>query len=149
MSRIQLSEHLSIVVNAVRVFNFVNSLMPVHTSEGLKGIGLEKDGELIAGVLYEGFNGHNVWMHVAANDDGHWLNRRFLRAAFEYPFEQLELKRVSGFVAASNERARRFDEHLGFELEATLSGAAHDGGDALVYVMWRDKCRFTRAQEAA
>lgn len=149
MDAVTLSGGTRIVSNAVRVFQYVHSKMPVHMSEGLKGIGLEKDGELVAGVLYEGYNGHNVWMHVAANDDGHWMNRAYLRACFEYPFVQLGLPRVSGFVAASNERARRFDEHLGFQVEAVLRGAAHDGGDALVYVMWRDQCRFIPSQEKA
>jgi hypothetical protein len=30
-------------------------------------IGLEKDGELVAGVLYDDFNGANVLMHVASD----------------------------------------------------------------------------------
>ena len=149
MGFVALADGTRIVSNAVRVFHYVNSKMPFHLSEGLKGLGLEKDGELVAGVLYEGYNGHNVWMHVAAEDDGHWLNRAFLRACFEYPFVQLGLKRVSGLVAASNVQARRFDEHLGFQVEGVLKGAAHDGSDAIAYVMWRDQCRFIPPQEKA
>jgi RimJ/RimL family protein N-acetyltransferase len=38
--------------------------------------------------------------------------------------------------------ARRLDEHLGFTHEATLRGAAPDGGDVLLYVMRREDCRF-------
>ena len=52
------------------------------------------------------------------------------------------MDRISGYVNESNEVARRFDEHLGFHEEARLKGAAPDGGDVLLYVMWRDDCRF-------
>jgi RimJ/RimL family protein N-acetyltransferase len=111
---------------------------------GMKGLGLERDGELVAGVLYEGFNHHNVWMHVAA-EGKHWLNRDFLRYCFYYPFVELGVSRVSGYVEASNLAARRFDEHLGFRQEAVLQGAASDGGDVILYVMRRDDCRYLEA----
>lgn len=112
---------------------------------GMKGLGLERDGELVAGVLYEGFNGKNVWMHVAAEPGSQWMTRPFLRYCFEYPFNEMKVDRVSGYVNASNEAARRLDEHLGFKQEARLTGAAPDGGDVLIYVMWRQDCRFLRS----
>ena len=53
--------------NVDQVFPFVRSLVPgLPRFDGMTGIGLRKDGELVAGVIYEGFNGPNVWMHVAA-----------------------------------------------------------------------------------
>ncbi|NVN99288.1 MAG: GNAT family N-acetyltransferase [Geobacteraceae bacterium] len=109
---------------------------------GSQAIGLEKDGKLVAGVIYEGFNGFNVWMHVAAEPGRHWLTRDFLGAAFLYPFVQLNCNRVSGYVEAWNEDAKRFDEHLGFKQEAILKGAASDGGDVILYVMPREGCRY-------
>jgi RimJ/RimL family protein N-acetyltransferase len=45
-------------------------------------------------------------------------------------------------VEASNLPARRFDEHLGFQQEAVLQGAASDGGDVILYVMRRENCRY-------
>lgn len=110
----------------------------------MKGLGLEEDGELVAGVLYEGFNGQNVWMHVAAEPGGKWLTRAFLEICFDYPFNQMGVKRVSGYVEAKNSAARRFDEHLGFRQEAVLSGAASDGGDVILYAMRREDCRYLK-----
>ena len=105
-------------------------------------IGLcNKDGELIAGVLYEDYNKANLIMHVAAIPGGRWLTREFLHVAFSYPFEQLGVSRVTGVVPSENLAARKFDEHLGFELEATLTGA-HPGGDLLIYVMRKEHCRW-------
>ena len=97
---------------------------------------------LVAGVLFDGLNGANVWMHVAAKPGARWMTRDYLRAAFAYPFKVCGVQRISGYVDASNQQARRFDEHLGFQQEAVLKGAASDGGDVLVYVMWRNQCRF-------
>jgi RimJ/RimL family protein N-acetyltransferase len=53
--------------------------------------------------------------------------------------------RLSGYVDASNTDARRFDEHVGFQEVARLKGAAPDGGDVILYVMWRQDCRFLGA----
>jgi RimJ/RimL family protein N-acetyltransferase len=131
-----------LISNPARVFDFVSRHMPMQPVGGMKGIGLERDGELVAGVLYEGFNGQNVWMHVAAEPGSRWMTRGLLHNAFHYPFVECGVARVSGYVNASNMAARRLDEHLGFKVEATLSGAAPDGGDVLIYVMRRDDCRF-------
>ena len=128
--------------NPARVFAFVRQHALVQLTAGTQALGLEKNGELVAGVLYEGYNGHNVWMHVAAKPGLQWLNRRFLRAAFAYPFVQLQCDRVSGYVEAHNKPARKFDEHLGFIKEAELKGAASDGGDVILYVMRREGCKY-------
>lgn len=96
--------------------------------------------KIIAGVLYEDYNGSNLFMHVAA-EGSRWLTREFLRAVFDYPFRQLGCHRVSGVVPVSNLAARRFDEALGFEHEATLK-EAFNGEDLLVYRMFRHQCRW-------
>jgi RimJ/RimL family protein N-acetyltransferase len=108
-------------------------------------IGLERDGEIVAGVLYEDYNGANVVMHVASDGTAQWMTPEYLRQCFEYPFKQLGCKRVTGIVPSSNERALRFDERLGFRVEATLK-AAHPDGDLIVLSMRRDQCRWLRSQ---
>lgn len=136
-----------IISSPSRVWSFVRQHIPVQAVSGMKGLGYEVDGELVVGVLYEGWNGHNVWMHVAAQPGGQWMRREFLRYCFYYPFCELGCSRVSGYVEASNLQARRFDEHLGFQHEATLAGAAADGGDVMLYVMWRDDCRYLKGHD--
>lgn len=133
----------NIVSDPERVWGFLHGLgVMQNTVGGMQGVGLERDGALVAGVIYEGFNGQNVWMHVGAIPGKRWLVRDYLRYCFRYPFLQLGCKRVSGYVESHNHSARRFDEHLGFSEEARLKGAASDGGDVILYVMWRDQCRF-------
>lgn len=132
----------TIISDPARVWAYVHAKAGVPAIAGMKGIGLEQDGELIAGVLYEGFTGHNIWMHVAAEPGSRWMTREFLRYSFYYPFVECGADRVSGWVEASNTAARRFDEHLGFTEEARLKGAARDGSDVILYVMWREDCRY-------
>lgn len=131
-----------LVFDTATVFSYVRERMPMHAVEGMTAIGLERDGKLIAGVVYEGYNPHNIWMHVAAEPGGRWLTRQYLYACFAYPFVQLKVDKVRGYVNASNTDARRFDEHLGFRPEAVLSGAAPDGGDVILYVMEKKDCRY-------
>lgn len=128
--------------DADRVIPFVQGLIPgLARADGMQAIGLRKDGDMVAGVVYEGINGRNAWMHVAAVGRD-WLVRSYLRACFHYPFVTCGLDRVSGYVNASNADAQRFDEHLGFREEARLKGAAPDGGDVILYVMWGKDCRY-------
>jgi len=125
------------------VLPFAQSLIPgLARADGMRCIGLRKHGDLVAATIYEGFNGRNVWMHVAAAPGARWLVRGYLKACFAYPFNVCGVDRVSGYVNDSNHAAKRFDEHLGFTPEARLRGAAPDGGDVILYVMWRENCRF-------
>ena len=126
-----------------KVAAFMREYLPgLRLVEGMTAIGLVRDERLVAGVLYEGFNGRNMWMHVAAEPGGRWLVRDYLMACFRYPFVVCGCERITGYVEASNAAARCFDEHLGFREEARLQGAAADGGDVILYVMRRNDCRF-------
>lgn len=131
-----------LISNPARVFDFVARYTHLQPVGGMKGVGLERDGELVAGALYEGFNGHNVWVHLAGMPGRRWMTREFLEYGFHYPFNEMGVRRLSGYVNASNTDARRLNEHLGYQEEARLTGAAPDGGDVILYVMWRDACRF-------
>lgn len=131
-----------ITLNPARVFDFVSRRVPLTLTAGIQGIGLERDGELVAGVVYEGFNGRNIWMHCAGTVGTNWMTRGYLRACFRYPFVQCGVDRISAFVMADNRAARKLNEHLGFTQEAVLRGAAPDGGDVLIYAMRREECRY-------
>lgn len=103
-------------------------------------IGLEQDGELVAGVMYADWNGANIMMHCAGIGKN-WLNREFLWFAFWYPFEQLGCRRVTVSIASTNEDSLRFCRHLGFVHEATLTDA-HPTGNLEIMAMRREQCRW-------
>jgi len=112
-----------------------------HISE-FTGIGVERDGVLTGGAIYESYSGPGgcVEMHVAG-DGVKWMTKTFLRAAFHYPFVQLGCNVVRGRVPSNNVHALGFDLKLGFKIEHLLKNA-RPGGDDWLLIMWRDDCRF-------
>jgi RimJ/RimL family protein N-acetyltransferase len=103
-------------------------------------IGLEREGELVGGVVFESFTGTNANIHVAGSGP-FWMTRAFLFAVFDYAFNQLKLKRLTGYVEAANERALDFDRKLGFVDEAVLKDAM-PSGDVVILCMRAEHCRF-------
>lgn len=130
-----------LIIDDERVYQFLRTQgVEVPRAADQQGIGLERDGELVGGVLYERYSEQNLWAHMAGV--GNWITKSLLKAAFQYPFVQLGVRNLWGSVDASNEKARRLDEHLGFKPHAVLEGAAKDGGDVIIYRMTREECRF-------
>lgn len=94
----------------------------------------------IAACYYESFNGASVMMHCAGEGKD-WLNREFLWYSFHYPFAELGVEVILSPVESTNLTCRKFIEHLGFSLEATLKNAAPKG-DILIYSLNRVDCKW-------
>lgn len=105
-------------------------------------IGWEVDGELVAGTLYDQFNGRSICMHVAAEKP---VTRTFTRTCFDYPFNQLGVQKVIGLVDSTNDSALRFDLHLGFVEEARVKDAGKFG-DLILLTMTRQQCRWIQGE---
>ena len=107
-----------------------------------KALGVEENGQLIAGVVFNLYNGPSICMHVAAVPGKAWLTKDFLYRCFAYPFIQLKCNRVTGLVRVDNLQAQNFDEKLGFVREGVLRKAATDGTDMIIYGMLKEECRW-------
>lgn len=105
-------------------------------------IGWEIDGELVAGTLYDQFNGRSICMHVAVEKP---VTKTFTKACFEYPFKQLGVKKIIGLVDSTNESALRFDHHLGFVEEGRIKDAGKHG-DLILLTMSRRECRWIQGE---
>lgn len=104
------------------------------------GLGWAREDVLVAGVLYDNFNGQCVQMHVAA-ERTNWLVRDYLFACFDYPFNQMRVKKVLGLVDSTNQTALRFNRHLGFVHEAVVKDAGKYG-DLHILTMTAQQCRY-------
>lgn len=105
-----------------------------------RAIGVELDGEIIAGVVY--FNcRHNGLEMAVASTTPKWATRRTLKHFFSYPFLTQGCNRITVLVDIDDHGTRRFDERLGFVQEGILR-EAHPNGDAVVYGMLKDECRW-------
>ncbi|MBN9410832.1 MAG: GNAT family N-acetyltransferase [Burkholderiales bacterium] len=108
-----------------------------------QAIGLHRNGELAAAVLYDSFNGRSVQMHVASDGSKSWMNKAFLLMAFDLPFNQWRVNKIIGLVDSTNHEAIRFDENIGFHLEHVVTDAGPEG-DLLIYSMTRQQCRWIK-----
>lgn len=112
--------------------------MPAYNPHST-AVGLEKDGRLVAGILYESFTGASVLMHFRCDEKR--LSREFLFAIFDYPFNQLGVKRVRALVSSANKSSLRITEKLGSTRETVLEDYFEDG-DGIVFCMRREDCRW-------
>ena len=101
-------------------------------------IGLERGGEMVAGVVYENWNGASFVVHIVV--DG-VMTPAYLAAIFHYPFVHCGASKVIGPVAESNEESIRFVKKLGFRLEHRILDA-HPDGSLLLFSMTPEQCRF-------
>jgi len=109
--------------------------------EKAKAIGVEKNGSIIASVVYTDYHPHMIEMHIASIDKT-WATRHTLRTFFSYPFIQLKLERVQAILAASNEGAISMAKRLGFTFEGNHPKAFRGGVDAVSYGMLKSDCRW-------
>jgi hypothetical protein len=103
-------------------------------------------GRVRGGVIYTGYTGTAIWMHVAGRDEM-WITKEMLWAAFHYPFVHLGCGHVYGMVEADNSPALEFDLKLGFHVIASLPGM-FASGPGLVVCMPRAECRWLRLRPA-
>ena len=109
-------------------------------------LGLVRHGYLIAGVVYNNWEGTNVCAHIGAIDGKRWLIPGFLYAMFDYPFNHGGRRRITALVAKKNKPARKFVEHLGFRIEGVFP-RYYARDDMIAYGMLKEKCRFIEQPE--
>lgn len=100
------------------------------------------EGELLGGVIYEGFISNCIFMHQGSFDKG-WLSPDMLWTCFHYPFVQLGVGIVCGTIPSSKPELLDFNERLGFKVECKIKGAYTDG-DLIIMAMRKDECRWLR-----
>lgn len=98
--------------------------------------------EVLAGVVYEQYvEGVSIIAHMAVFAE-HGINRDLLWVAFDYPFNQLMVKRIFGFTPESNFRALEMNTKMGFRQVARIEGMFANDVAAIVLRMDRADCRF-------
>ena len=110
--------------------------------EGSQTIGLEKDGEIVAGVWYDDFNPQSVTTHIAIKGA---INKEYLRVIFDYPFMQLGVQKIIAPVLEDNSQSINLVEKMGFQQETRLKNV-HPLGDMLFYVMDKTDCKYLGAR---
>lgn len=118
---------------------WVAAKVDTSLSDRMSSLGwLDREGKITAGVVYDHYTFASIAATIAVEGT---INRQFLRAIFDYPFNQLGVKKIVAYVAESNLRSIRFLRKAGFKREAALKDIYEDG-DMYVYMMTRVQCRW-------
>ena len=113
-------------------------------SGGYRAVGVVNRGNLVAGVVFENWNGIHIEAAIAAASGAGWASRKTLRTLFAYPFNYLNCKAISVSVASTNILSLNLAAKLGFEPEAIIRFAAHDGSSLVVLKMLKEKCQWIK-----
>lgn len=135
----------------LEIAEFVNARqgLPLDHSWGhFNALGLVKDGELKAGVIYNNMDGANLCVHVGAVNGCQWLTPKFLFSAFDYPFNQLGMRRVTAPIKSNRKNVIEFARNLGFTHDGTLKNYYADD-DLHLYGLLKEDCRFLELRKAA
>lgn len=104
-------------------------------------IGYEKDGRLVAVVVFDTFSTTGCFVHLAS-EGRKWMSRDFAAVAMAYPFIQCGFPRVTCIVSTNNAMSVRFTRLCGWVQEGVMRGAGNEGEDILIFGMLRRECRW-------
>lgn len=116
-------------------------------TDGATGIGLIKDGEMQVGVMYDGYTGRggSILMYSRC-DDPKATSRWFYWAIFDYPFNQLGVKRCNVLVHEKNTHAIEINKKLGFVSDTEIKDYFPDG-NAVLLAMYRKDCKWLKESQ--
>ena len=114
-------------------FDSFSNLM--KTREGF--VVVRDDGKLAGAITFSDYNpGNDIVIHCFMDPDfhGRWASKKLYKEGFDFPFEYLKVRRISGFcVVGKSDKAGRFLEILGFKKEGTIRQKVKDPADGALY----------------
>lgn len=119
-----------------RAARFVEGVIGQKVVPPFVSVGIEKEGAVIAGVVFNHFEGHDIHATIA----GHGWDRQILREIGDYVFRQLGCERIT----AVTEQAKvvGFGERLGGQVEGCLRNHFGPGRDGYVIGILKDEYRW-------
>jgi len=100
-----------------------------------------KDDVPYGGVIFCNYTEESIAMH-SGGFRSNWTNRDILFVMFDYPFNQLKVNRIFGYVPEDNEHAIHINENLGFVHVVRIEGLFKNNTACLLMKMERTACRF-------
>jgi RimJ/RimL family protein N-acetyltransferase len=103
-----------------------------------RAIGLKKNGEFVAGVIYENWNRQSITCHIAITGR---LTPSYLAAIFDYPYMVCDVQKIIVPVDATNLKSIVLVEKMGFTEEARIKDGMADG-DLILYTLAKENCKY-------
>lgn len=121
------------LVEGEAVARFISERLGFGLCPPYSTLGIERDGEIVAGCLFNCFEGAAV--HVSAAGSG-WT-RGFMRALGEYVYNQLGCSRMT--LTSENADVIAYAKRLGGKVEGVLRDQFGPGRDATIVGVLRDE----------
>ncbi len=126
------------------VCNFVASAFDhIDRFDDCIGIGIDKDGTLVAGVVIELKTPFDAYATVFSTTPRAW-SKEIIAGLFQYLFTHLGVSRITCEAAKGNKRSRRIIEGLGFRHEGTKKKGLDGKRNAIIYGMTDDECQWIK-----
>jgi RimJ/RimL family protein N-acetyltransferase len=119
-----------------RCAQFVSERLGFGLCPPFTAMGIERDGEIIGGVVFNHFEGADLHVTVA----GRGWTKDFLKAVGTYVFDQLGCERMTAITA--DEITATFAERLGGQYEGCLRNHFGPGKNGLVAGILREEWRY-------
>lgn len=109
----------------------VTEFVPPYTA-----VGVVRDGEIVAGAIYNNFNPPDIHMGFASSHP-RWASKETIRVLLGWPFDA-GCERITVIVKKADSKTRRFVERLGFKMEGVHPKAFPNGATGLSYGLYND-----------
>jgi hypothetical protein len=117
----------------------------VHASQDMAMMGWVEQERLRIACGMHGFMGKVCQIHIAFEPDWTFSPRQMLHEVFKYAFITRGCELVLGVVNSKNEKAIRFDAHLGFKELYRIPSMHDDGGDIVLLGLRKLDCRYLKS----
>jgi hypothetical protein len=126
------------IVSDERVIRFVSDSLQVALYPPFTAIGIEENGTIVAGAVFNCFTGPSVEVTVA----GQAWTRKFLAEVGEYVFRQIGCIRMT--FTTEQETVARLAERLGGKREGEMRDFYGPGRNGLIIGILKSEYRFLR-----
>ena len=103
-----------------------------------QSIGLKRNDEFVAGVIYENWNRRTITCHIAIAGQ---MTSRYLAIIFDYPFNVCDVKKIIVPVDSTNPKGINLVEKMGFTEEARIKDGMANG-DMILYTLAKNDCKY-------
>ncbi len=103
-------------------------------------IGVIRAQKVVAGAVFHNFHWPSIEVSFASTTPA-WCTRQTITNILNYPFVQLDCRRITAITKTSNQPTRAFLSRLGFEIEG-FHPELYPGEDAISFGLLRRKCRW-------
>lgn len=119
-----------------RVARFVSARIGKGFSPPYTAMGIERDGEIVAGAIFNGFEHPDLHVSIA----GSGWTRQFIREVGRFVYDFLGYERMT--VTTEQPKVAEYARRLGGEVEGRLRNHFGKGRDGIIVGILKEDWRF-------